>query len=848
MKAITLAIAIALGMAIAITANAQLPFFPGAEGFGGAFSGTAPAGGWFSNATIYRVTNLNDSGPGSFRNAFQENTANRIVIFDVAGTINLTSGPVSIKNLANYYIAGQTAPGPVTIYGNTVQLSHSSGKQNRNVVLRYLSFRKGTGDGEDSLTFSGGGLGTNLILDHVSASWSEDEILSVANNNTNVTVQYAMINDALINDHAYGSLIRPQIDSNVSFHHNLYANNASRQARFGTYNAETLTADFRNNVVYNWRDRASYAGGSGDPQREFADVNYVGNYLIAGPGTTGSATRAFSVDKNIDVRVFQSGNYIDSDRQLNPDGVPNGADRGWSAFGFGGLGSPVQTLTQMASPFPTAPVATQTAPDAYRQVVDDVGNWWWDRDAIDARVISNVQNNTGPPIGAAAPNATELANLLAAPMSTHPAGSDSDNDGMPNAWELAHGLNPSSAAGSPDWKLDFDHDGYINLIEYINERGEFRAPAEIFFHGGANARYAEITNWRTSFDPARGSPWQPSKFDDAFITEGSVVVDAVGQHAKALRVASASETAATLNVTAGWLDLAESLLVGEAGVGVVNHSGGRVRTDQVLLGGPFAGTSGTYNLSGSGVLQTEYIDLASNLDAFNFTGGVLSADVVDFDLVNQGGTIAPGNESAWTRVRGDLTLSSGALEIRIGGAGLGQYGRVEVDGLTTLGGTLKVELIDLGGGAYAPQLGDAFDIIAAFGGAAGAFESFDLPQLAPGLAWAISPKNASILLSVISTNGDAADFNRDGVVDGEDLVIWRQGLGAAGQTNNASGDADADGDVDGADLLAWQRNLSPVVVGPAHGVVPEPSAVWLAMTASLLCSRRIGKVRIWVAA
>ena len=105
---------------------------------------------------------------------------------------------------------------------------------------------------------------TNMILDHVSASWAEDEILSVANNNTNVTVQYSIISDALVNDHAYGSLIRPRIDSNVTFHHNLYAHNSSRQARFGTYNAETLTADFRNNVVYNWRDRASYAGGSSE--------------------------------------------------------------------------------------------------------------------------------------------------------------------------------------------------------------------------------------------------------------------------------------------------------------------------------------------------------------------------------------------------------------------------------------------------------------------------------------------------------------------------------------------------------------------------------------------------------
>jgi pectate lyase len=171
-----------------------------------------------------------------------------------------------------------------------------------------------------------------MILDHVSASWAQDENLSVANNNTNVTVQYSIIADALTSDHAYGSLIRPRIDSNVTFHHNLYANNSSRQARFGTYNAENLTADFRINVIYNWRDRASYAGGSSEPEREFADVNYVGNYLIACPNTEGSPSRAFSVDRNIDVRAYQSGNFVDSDRTVNPNSTPNGSDLGWSAL------------------------------------------------------------------------------------------------------------------------------------------------------------------------------------------------------------------------------------------------------------------------------------------------------------------------------------------------------------------------------------------------------------------------------------------------------------------------------------------------------------------------------------
>ncbi|HEX2474502.1 MAG TPA: hypothetical protein VHK01_07145, partial [Lacipirellulaceae bacterium] len=382
-------------LACCTVAAAQQPFFSGAEGSGGVFFGTPPGPGWFSDATVYHVTNLNDSGPGSLRNAFVQNSANKVIVFDVGGTIQLTGPALDIKNLSNYYIAGQTAPSPVTVYGNTTQITHSADRINNHVILRYMTFRKGTGNGEDSITFSGGSgpgdlVARNMIIDHVSASWSEDEILSVANNNTNVTVQYSIISDALVSDHAYGSLIRPQVDSNVTFHHNLYAHNASRQARFGTYNAETLTADFRNNVIYNWRDRASYAGGSSDAEREFADVNYVGNYLIAGPGTTGNTTRAFSVDQNIDARVFQSGNFIDSDKSVNPSGIPNGVNTGWGMFFVSPPPSQnpqrVGTLTQMATRFVTPPVTTQLAIDAYHQVLAHVGNSWWSRDPIDARV------------------------------------------------------------------------------------------------------------------------------------------------------------------------------------------------------------------------------------------------------------------------------------------------------------------------------------------------------------------------------------------------------------------------------------------------------------------------------
>src|SRR5262245_7234051 len=145
------------------SAAAQLPFFPGAEGFGGTFTGAAPAGGWFSNATVYHVTTTADDpgtdgkgAPGTLRGAFRENTANKIIVFDVGGTFKLSIDGLDIKNLQNYYIAGQTAPSPVTVYGNTSQITGSSNKTNSNVILRYMTFRRGIDNGEDAITFAGG--------------------------------------------------------------------------------------------------------------------------------------------------------------------------------------------------------------------------------------------------------------------------------------------------------------------------------------------------------------------------------------------------------------------------------------------------------------------------------------------------------------------------------------------------------------------------------------------------------------------------------------------------------------------------------------------------------------------
>lgn len=783
-KWIGLAIAVVGGLlAILDDSTAQMPAFPGAEGYGGTFTGTAPAAGWFSNATVYHVTNLNDSGPGSFRDAFDENSSNRIIVFDVGGTIQLTSGKLDIKNLSNYYIAGQTAPGPVTVYGDKTQITHSSNKENKNVILRYMSFRKGNGNGDDALTFAGGdGAGdlvaTNMIIDHVSASWSEDEILSVANNNTNVTVQYTSIHDALDSSHAYGSLIRPRIDSQVSFHHNLYANNASRQARFGTYNEATLTADFRNNVVYNFRDRASYTGGSSSPpNQEYTDVNFVGNYIVAGPGTTGNANIAYSVDKNVDTRVYQSGNFIDP----NKNSVLDGSDTGWSMFTINNQTD--QTLTQMASPFATPAVTTQTATDAYNQVVDHVGNWWWDRDAIDARVIGNVQDFTGVPIGASAPISSELNGLLTAPQQTHPAGYDADNDGMEDAWEEMHG-------GDLVWNSDFDNDGYINLIEFINDKGAFPAPAPIVFEGGTNNRYAVITNWRTDDGGVTaGSHWQPARFDDAVIRTGSVVVDAVGQHAGRLWIAPETGDNASLQVASGWLRAEQSVQVGSADA------------------------TGTLTIEAGAELIAPLVHVAP-------MGTLVGAGDVMGEIMNEG-TVSPGLSPGLWSIDGNFTQTAdGSLLMEL--ASTSTYDQLDVLGDLSLAGTLEVVLLD----DFSPAAGDSFELLSWTGGSNIDFGLVDLPELDSGLAWDQSQLASAGTLSVVTSGPELpGDYNEDGVVNLADYTVWRNNLGApAGTLPN-----DDDGGTIGTlQYETWKANFgSSLDSAAATANVPEPSTVLL---------------------
>jgi hypothetical protein len=197
-------------------------------------------------------------------------------------------------------------------------------------------------------------------------------------------------------------------------------------------------------------------------------------------------------------------------------------------------------------------------------------------------------------------------------------------------------------------------------------------------------------------------------------------------------------------------------------------------------------------------------------------------------LVNAGGMLATGSTRTMI-VFGDLTLESGAVRMNVGGTDPGQYDRIEVTFSLAAGGTLELNLDN----GYTPTLGDSFQLFK-FASASGNF-TLDLPTLDNGLAWNSSNLLTTGMLSVASAAGNPADFNNDGVVDGDDLDEWSQGFGATGQPNNSTGDADGDGDVDGGDFLVWQRELgNEANAAVASTSVPEPASWLLGLVASVL--------------
>lgn len=572
--------ALAAALAASRAPAQPIPAFPGAEG-----AGAASLGG--RGGDLYFVTSLADTNTlGTLRHGITTaGTTGRTILFRTGGQINLTSN-LSISN-PRITIAGQSAPGD----GITLAVRQTSINDN-DVVLRNIRFRPGNSSGAevDALSVE---YAKNVMIDHVSASWSVDEVLSVTNS-ANVSVQWSAITEALKNAghssgaHSYGSLIN---GNEISFHHNYYADNDSRNPRpqiasSGTYNGGTVVItggtfnfDFRNNVIYNWGDQNGYNGAEPGLMR----INYVGNFSIAGPATPADrASRAFDVDVT-PTQMYLADNLIDSNR----NGVISGSNTGAGMI-VSGPGGP----TYLGAPAGnTSFVSTQPAAAALTSVLDYGGARYWNRDAVDTRVFAQPLTFTGTFID----SPSQVGGYPTLSAGTAPT--DTDNDGMPNTWETSLGLDPFVANNNGD----YDSDGYTDIEEYLNELAAWPAPLPAVFTTGSSGRFALWSNWDTR--------WQPSRFDTARIASGTSVVDAVGQYAGTIQIGTtaAAGPAPVLAVTSGGLSVSSELAIG---AGSVNHTAGIVTTATVTLGsGSLAGPS-TYTLAG-GLLQAEAIQAVS---------------------------------------------------------------------------------------------------------------------------------------------------------------------------------------------------------------------------------------------
>lgn len=488
-------------------ANAQFesaPAFPGAEGHGRYVTGGR-------GGKVVHVTNLNDSGTGSLRAAVNGNEK-KIIVFDVGGVIALNS---DLNIGANTTILGQTAPSPgITIRYYTV-------RPHGNSIIRYIRIRRGqekdVNDGADALWQREI---NNLIIDHCSFSWSIDEVASFYDNNS-FTMQWCTIGESLVNAghgkgaHGFGGIWGGKL---ASFHHNLLIHLNNRTPRFNgaRYNwqgykenleyskykwqnaVQSEIVDFRNCVMYNWGDGNGCYGGPGGGY-----VNIVNNYYKAGPSTN-AKTRVTQISKGesgnstpsemvgMTSLYYIKGNYVTAaSSPVNYDwaGVKydqtsykSGSDY-YTPDNANYYGSSVPHVTingkscvkiKQDNPCPIGNVTTHTAQKAYDKVLSYAGASLY-RDNVDERYAKETRNNQPTYSGSVTKKAglvdvvSDVKGYTEANFGTgaRPAGFDSDNDGMPDAWEKENGLNPNDASDAVLYTLDVKK-YYTNIEVYAN--------------------------------------------------------------------------------------------------------------------------------------------------------------------------------------------------------------------------------------------------------------------------------------------------------------------------------------------------------------------------------------------
>jgi hypothetical protein len=402
--------------------------FPGAEGFG------AFAKGGRGGRAIY-VSNLDDSGPGSLRAAI-EAKGPRTILFQVGGLIQLKSALTIREPFVT--IAGQTAPGDGIcvradngIHADTFVLNRT-----HDVIVRYLRAQSGKGPGAARYDDGGDCISaydsSDFILDHCSTHFGTDETLSVTGASDRYTVQWTIIAEGLnYEKHSMASLLG---GGRATWHHDLFAHCGSRNPNM----AGEPTCDFRNNVLYDW----GFTAGAGG----FSRLNYAGNYLRPGPSTRQKPLRFLAGEATaLRASLFLSGNVLEGSPAITQDNAL-GVDRDRAVL------SPAA--------FEMAPLAAESAAAALEHVLQSAGATRPKRDPADLRVIANARNQTGQII-----ESQEQVGGWPAYATASAAPVDSDQDGIPDAWEISRGLDPHNPADAPAIATD----GYTWLEKYLNE-------------------------------------------------------------------------------------------------------------------------------------------------------------------------------------------------------------------------------------------------------------------------------------------------------------------------------------------------------------------------------------------
>jgi len=690
-----------------------LPVFPGADG-GGKFASGGRGGivyhvtkldQNFSDAAVGTLRyGLTD---GNFPSGVP-----RTIVFDVAGTFWLGRYGAERPEYDNAWdaqslygipknltLAGQSAPGPVIIMGGVTKTASA------NIVLRNITFAPGygmrgfnepdkvpptvptPGSFPDSFIFDAMEInGQNMMLDHLTFLYGTGGTIWIRDQVDNLTMQYCTIglgqnypqaiqqNTSQYQGRGYGCLVEGGVNAKISLLNNLSAN-LSFPFWINNNPGVTNFKDFRNNVAYNWHTR-SFIYPAGLPSYN----NFINNFYLAGPG--GDAVNSSNIvyvpgSPNIflgtgtdEAHAYVSGNLKDTDKNGSPYDMFS-ADSDHVSMDF----QPAAYDVNIGVTLP--------AEAAFSNVLHHVGARWWVRPYdfalgntnaiatndvaayLDQRLVMETATGTGKimawaddPFNNDPSEGWEWRGLLAlradsntfsAPF-TRPANWDTDGDGLPDTWELAHGLNPNA----PNNNGDFDTDGYTDLEEYLNEIAAWPVPGEIQFIGNTSSRYASIFNWRVNgvtvniagSNTVTSSLWQPSRYDTAVIGNATCLVDAVGQHAGTLRITNNAE----LIITNGWLSVANKLENNSGSKVRVLSSGGLRVTNTLVnagtlllsgnaslsVGGTFTNTGTLDIMTWNGTLPVGFVNLGTVLDRSLITISSYGLNGTNFNATIQG--------------------------------------------------------------------------------------------------------------------------------------------------------------------------------------------------------------------